>query len=1210
MAAPSDRKDAVGQSIAKENPDSSNILKLTIVSAFYPRAASSSKSIAFKVTVEDDAGSSNGSSTKLQQSPFLKIKPAGKTVYDFDVSATCISNCPKVSISAHCPGFLGIGTRRSSGDGHSPQPRGRLHPRLLEISFLILHLPPERLLAEERHRLAASRQRAEEAEQRLHSTLRTLYNKYRESVSSAKKAGDHSAEGGGSVGQNILLAAEVFHRKMAQVLTAASGQKRDDGSKNGNAGGRGSRMEHQKLYNHSNFFKEHAYGDEWAEVFMNDILVAFKGLPDGQFSQKQIVRWLMLISKFQNTWSKHGSSKMEDMVRVLQPPLVKAFCDTSKEILADVSERIIAVNAKDASEEQKEDKNGRILTNGPRDFFTLLNRTLENVVPYVGGMAVVELATMVAEVINNFVVLYCKWLEGYLVVDGSNGNGDDNVIDANTNKSDKGASLSMDDFGNNDANGDNDGGSQRSARGSNVVWVQPLGINPSSDAPLLLIQGQSVGEDALCGIIGSCERNRIAKLSSASSSSSSSSGAERQRQQDIGINQHIEAKWKIVRNVFQTLCLKASEALGFYTATTIALDAFEGLFTPKWATTELTELETPRIAARQLIERLFERYCMRLSHAAQRKKVAIDALRSGLDKDTFWLRKCIENDGLLNKWLSRGDLNESLKPFYALAKCLQDQSGSTKKKKIMIGEIDWLRPLYAALGSSAARQIHRNAFPSSSSSTTLPTMPIDDDGPPTGAFERYKPGSQHKRLILAAKLIGFYYAQNEDRRFPGYEILNVCFREGNVRMEKKGYVSTKAQVAPFIVTAAQKLLRSSDDDVDARGRSAGGGGSSSSSSNQNNSNLKEEEKGLKNAKQERADVHEGEHRDDTIEVISLEDLLAETDDGAGGGSSSTGTGTRNQEAGEKATNGDDLPPGAINASTAATTNLKAKNDDDTDEGPAANSVLPDDDKTASDVKRRLVEMNDTLRQQIIPKAPSSSSPSSLSSSSSSLNPFGDSLRKAKRQHEKQQQQHTAMTTKAATSRAATNSGSSSSNGGSSGRRNHSNNGSVASTSTSTSNPFGPVSRRGKAAGGGGGRSQKQQQARKKPTRLFGDAKRRKPTVRRRRPRKTNFSPASFFMKPEKKKSKNPFARELQVAASNPFSPHNPFSSALLCDETKHEAKQRRHPSQRRLFAETNPFAASGSPPAAAAATASVAAREDVKNGAGDREAGSSGSFKI
>jgi len=245
------------------------------------------------------------------------------------------------------------------------------------------------------------------------------------------------------------------------------------------------------------------------------------------------------------------------------------------------------------------------------------------------------------------------------------------------------------------------------------VWVQPLGINPSSDAPLLLIQGQSVGEDALCGIIGSCERflelakitfskfrNRIAKLSSASSSSSSSSGAERQRQQDIGINQHIEAKWKIVRNVFQTLCLKASEALGFYTATTIALDAFEGLFTPKWATTELTELETPRnriveylkdcisdhsqwigwqpgvrIAARQLIERLFERYCMRLSHAAQRKKVAIDALRSGLDKDTFWLRKCIENDGLLNKWLSRGDLHESLKPFYALAKCLQDQSG-------------------------------------------------------------------------------------------------------------------------------------------------------------------------------------------------------------------------------------------------------------------------------------------------------------------------------------------------------------------------------------------------------------------------------------------------------------------------------------------------------------------------------------------------------
>eukprot|EP00466_Bigelowiella_natans_P004717 jgi/Bigna1/74055/fgenesh1_pg.27_\ len=36
-------------------------------------------------------------------------------------------------------------------------------------------------------------------------------------------------------------------------------------------------------------------------------------------------------------------------------------------------------------------------------------------------------------------------------------------------------------------------------------------------------------------------------------------------------------------------------------------------------------------------------------------------------------------------------------------------------------------------------------------------MPIDDDGPPTGAFERYKPGSQRKRLIQAAR--------NEDRRF-------------------------------------------------------------------------------------------------------------------------------------------------------------------------------------------------------------------------------------------------------------------------------------------------------------------------------------------------------------------------------------------------------------------------------------------------------------
>eukprot|EP00467_Chlorarachnion_reptans_P000711 CAMPEP_0114488576 /NCGR_PEP_ID=MMETSP0109-20121206/1409_1 /TAXON_ID=29199 /ORGANISM="Chlorarachnion reptans, Strain CCCM449" /LENGTH=961 /DNA_ID=CAMNT_0001664989 /DNA_START=516 /DNA_END=3398 /DNA_ORIENTATION=- len=843
------------------------------------------------------------------------------------------------------------------------------------------------------------------------------------------------------------------------------------------------------------------------EIF-GDILEALRGLPDGELNQRMISRWLQLLTSLEATYKLVGCNKAAELT-TLQPPLIKAFCDGSKAILAKVSENIVSTTSAEASGDQKQSKSGQILNHAPRDFFSVLDRNLASVIPHVNGVAVVELASMHLDIIREFVELYCDWLEGHLVVDGSEEAAASNV-DLDTSGGDRGKHI----------------------------WITPLGLARESEEPVLLIQGQPTGEDAICGVVGSCQK--LVALGKETFDRFNTRVSSMPPDTRRHVVQHIESTWKEVRRIFEHLCKKAAEALANYTSATIALDSFAGLFSSSWDRGNNSE-DSPRnlisqymidcvtdhqvwigwkpgvhIASLKLFSALFKRYCLRLAVSARSRRMTPTRMHQGVYNDVLWIKRSLEKNAQFRQALPLHMFPQAFKPFNALLKLLK-----AKAARVFAEDVTAIQTLQESLGESTKQvishlradwrsekssieQIHHHIDVTASRSNN-DTIRSSRDSSVQNTFGAHHAAvwKSFRKICLSGNVESACVTTNRDVpalvfAVPttfGFRVLSLEFDGNDVRMKNRGTVALRKALRQKVAS----IVQSYEKEESKREQETNSDGTLDISTK------KEEKKASK---------------DGDVEVITLEDLLGdETTDPVPG---------------------DETPDPAVQDDPESP--VESKTEEKTAQVPVASEP-----KTVEQLKEHITKANEGILNRIKPHR----------IEKEGRNPFGNFSNRQKMKHNAGAGNPFSKQVKGA------------------------------------GNPFGSPTRKPKPSNPFGNPSKPGQSV--KPTgknpfgkpvnanpfgkpkaggKLFGNRPRR--TVRKRRPLKqSKFSPAKFFAQHPailEKKRKNPFADPLGSRSVSQRSPRNPFSSAMKPSISPSNPFSKKSPNP------SNPFSANSNNP--------------------------------
>ncbi len=410
----------------------------------------------------------------------------------------------------------------------------------------------------------------------------------------------------------------------------------------------------------------------WSKQVSGDVITAMTHLAHKRYEPVEVVRWLKFVSGFGELWREGGGEPINDL-ELVEMPLVQTYCEVSRKPMFRVVENVASAVRKEAAldtqggaQDQSQLEDGRISNSVPTDLFSLLGKNVSSVLPYTHGVSVLQIAELHTELLAYFQALYMTFLNAHVVVDAA-------AVSGTEKGGDEGARGELSALYQDDSV-EGEGG------GDGARWLRPLGIGGKSDEPALFVSGVEVGEDALCGIIGSCERFL------SMTESMYARFLERAKLRTTGstrtvIAQIRQSRARVVEG-FMRLMRAAAEALGQYAATTIELDAFEGLFSPAWADSVADDDNAPRARIASCLLSAMGDYMGWIGH-----KTGINVLFSTLLRCTC---------GRYLAWLTRAARNRGPLPFSRLKVSNRKLAqGITNDRNYILSELTRALPEYA-----------------------------------------------------------------------------------------------------------------------------------------------------------------------------------------------------------------------------------------------------------------------------------------------------------------------------------------------------------------------------------------------------------------------------------------------------------------------------------------------------------------------------------